>query len=185
MGVVKYTGPVASFHCPTNAEIRSLKVHFSPKQEGSGDPSPENVREIMGWDGVEQYYSGKNIGHIIGYCATTLSNPHNKRIATNTHGTTLSTINPERSVIITQSQAPETSNISHYKNGYMVIELDNLIFGVSYDISFKVTNITSNPLNATLQNLGLGAPNGTRRGPTEIRDNILIYKNFPFSQRNI
>ena len=52
MGTVKYTGPVASFHCPTNAEIRSLKVHFSPKQLGSGDPSPENVREIVGWDGV-------------------------------------------------------------------------------------------------------------------------------------
>lgn len=55
MGTVKYTGPVASFHCPTNAEIRSLKVHFSPKQLGEGDPSPENVREIVGWDGVEAY----------------------------------------------------------------------------------------------------------------------------------
>lgn len=61
MGTVKYTGPVASFHCPTNAEIRSLKVHFSPKQEGSGDPSPENVREIVGWDGVEVEQSGKNL----------------------------------------------------------------------------------------------------------------------------
>ena len=61
MGVVKYTGPVASFHCPTNAEIRSLKVHFSPKQEGSGDPSPENVREIVGWDGVSVLQSGKNL----------------------------------------------------------------------------------------------------------------------------
>ena len=55
MGTVKYTGPVASFHCPTNAEIRSLKVHFSPKQDGNGDPSPENVRPIVGWDGVEAY----------------------------------------------------------------------------------------------------------------------------------
>lgn len=61
MGTVKYTGPVASFHCPTNAEIRSLKVHFSPKQEGTGDPSPENVREISGWDGVEVKQSGKNL----------------------------------------------------------------------------------------------------------------------------
>ena len=52
MGTVKYSGPVASFHCPTNAEIRSLKVHFSPKQEGTGNPSPENVRPIVGWDGV-------------------------------------------------------------------------------------------------------------------------------------
>ena len=61
MGIVKYTGPVASFHCPTNAEIRSLKVHFSPKQEGSGDPSPENVRPIVGWDGVETYNRRKNV----------------------------------------------------------------------------------------------------------------------------
>lgn len=61
MGTVKYTGPVASFHCPTNAEIRSLKVHFSPKQEGSGDPSPENVRPISGWTGVTTNSSNKNM----------------------------------------------------------------------------------------------------------------------------
>lgn len=61
MGVVKYTGPVASFHCPTDAEIRSLKVHFSPKQEGSGDPSPENVRPIVGWDGVVVHNDDGNI----------------------------------------------------------------------------------------------------------------------------
>lgn len=61
MGTVKYTGPVASFHCPTNAEIRSLKVHFSPKQLGEGTPSPENVREIVGWDGVNSKGSSKNL----------------------------------------------------------------------------------------------------------------------------
>lgn len=61
MGVVKYTGPVASFHCPTDAEIRHLKVHFSPKQEGTGDPSPENVRPIVGWEGVEVGNYKKNL----------------------------------------------------------------------------------------------------------------------------
>ena len=64
MGTVKYTGPVASFHCPTNAEIRSLKVHFSPKQEGTGDPSPSNVRPISGWTGVNVYHTGKNLLNI-------------------------------------------------------------------------------------------------------------------------
>lgn len=59
MATVKYSGPIASFRCPTNAEIRSLKVHFSPKQEGTGDPSPENVRPIVGWDGVEVYDCSK------------------------------------------------------------------------------------------------------------------------------
>jgi len=61
MGTVKYSGPVASFHCPTEATIRSLKVHFSPKQLGEGTPSPENVREIVGWDGVVAEKSGKNL----------------------------------------------------------------------------------------------------------------------------
>ena len=63
MGTVKYSGPVASFHCPTEATIRSLKVHFSPKQLGSGTPSPENVREIVGWDGVEVSHTGKNLAN--------------------------------------------------------------------------------------------------------------------------
>ena len=61
MGTVKYSGPVASFHCPTEATIRSLKVHFSPKQEGSGTPSPENIREIRGWDGVVVHNDDGNV----------------------------------------------------------------------------------------------------------------------------
>lgn len=67
MGTVKYTGPVASFHCPTNAEIRSLKVHFSPKQEGTGDPSPENVRPIVGWDGVNIEHTKNNLAQFEPY----------------------------------------------------------------------------------------------------------------------
>ena len=35
------------------APIDSLKVHFTPIQEGSGDPSPTNVRPITGWTGLE------------------------------------------------------------------------------------------------------------------------------------
>lgn len=46
---------------PAEAKIRSLKVYFSPKQEGSGDPSPENVRAITGWDGVKVEHCGKNL----------------------------------------------------------------------------------------------------------------------------
>lgn len=59
MATVKYSGPVASFHCPTEATIRSLKVHFSPKQLGEGTPSPDNVREIQGWNDC-QCIIGKN-----------------------------------------------------------------------------------------------------------------------------
>lgn len=46
------------------APIDSLKIHFEPVQEGSGDPSPENVRAISGWSGVEATRTGKNLLNI-------------------------------------------------------------------------------------------------------------------------
>ena len=57
----KTSGDIASFMTPAETNIKSLKVHFSPKQLGTGDPSPENVREIVGWDGVEVNGCGKNL----------------------------------------------------------------------------------------------------------------------------
>lgn len=47
------TGSVASFWSPKPAAIKSLKVYFEPKQAGEGDPSPDNVRPIEGWSGIE------------------------------------------------------------------------------------------------------------------------------------
>lgn len=58
---VKENGEMINFISPNVSKITSFKVHFSPKQEGTGDPSPDNVREITGWNGVEGYGSGKNI----------------------------------------------------------------------------------------------------------------------------
>lgn len=57
----KVSGEIASFMTPAKTNIKSLKVHFSPKQLGTGDPSSENVREIVGWDGVEVNGSGRNL----------------------------------------------------------------------------------------------------------------------------
>ena len=57
----KTSGDIASFMTPAKTNITSLKIHFSPKQLGEGDPSPENVREIVGWDGVEVNGCGKNL----------------------------------------------------------------------------------------------------------------------------
>lgn len=38
-----------------------LETQFSPKQEGSGDPSPENIRPISGYDKLSLACSGKNL----------------------------------------------------------------------------------------------------------------------------
>lgn len=38
-----------------------VQVAITPTQEGTGDPSPENVRPIVGWDSVNVWRSGKNL----------------------------------------------------------------------------------------------------------------------------
>ena len=55
------TGNVANFKTDLVAPIKEVKVYFEPKQLGSGDPSPNNVREIVGYTGCEVFYSGKNL----------------------------------------------------------------------------------------------------------------------------
>ena len=41
--------------------LRSLLIPFTPVQSGTGDPSPENVRPITGWQGVTAWHTGKNL----------------------------------------------------------------------------------------------------------------------------
>lgn len=54
------TSGIVSF---TTNVIRPVKVtcKFSPVQEGTGDPSPDNVRPISGWTGCEITRTGKNL----------------------------------------------------------------------------------------------------------------------------
>lgn len=52
---------LVSFRSAARVPITSLKVHFSPVQEGEGTPSPENVRPISGWTRLEAYKAGKNL----------------------------------------------------------------------------------------------------------------------------
>ena len=63
MGKLTHTvkGPIASFRSADVAPIESLKLHFLPKQEGSGDPSPTNIRPITGWTGCNLKRAKKNL----------------------------------------------------------------------------------------------------------------------------
>ena len=58
---VNKKGELIKFLSEGKANIRSCKVHFSPKQEGEGAPSPDNVRPIIGWTGVDITHCGKNL----------------------------------------------------------------------------------------------------------------------------
>lgn len=176
----KTSGEIASFMSPSMTNIKSLKVHFSPKQLGTGDPSPENVREIVGWDGVEVNGSGKNIAHIVGYAAK-----NSNRSISNSYGTTINTTEfllPDTELVVTQTQSPNTSNISAYQNGYLEVLVDNLVWGQKYRVSFKIDNITSNPLNADLKDIKLLNPYGTFYSSVVIDNNRVIFNKVLWKQ---
>jgi len=56
-----YSGSIVSFDGTETTAIKSLKVNITPKQSGSGDPSPSNVRPISGYEGVNVTRVGKNL----------------------------------------------------------------------------------------------------------------------------
>ena len=52
------SGNVASFQTDLRGKLKECKVYFSPVQEGTGEPSPSNVRPINGWSGLVLKESG-------------------------------------------------------------------------------------------------------------------------------
>ena len=48
---------------PKYVALEKLAIDFSPKQAGTGDPSPDNVRAITGWDSVKVTVSDKEESH--------------------------------------------------------------------------------------------------------------------------
>lgn len=50
-----------TFKSNMTAKLKEEKVYFTPIQEGTGDPSPDNVRPILGWDGITVTKCGKNL----------------------------------------------------------------------------------------------------------------------------
>ena len=45
--------PIASFNGASSLPMPNLKIAVEPVQEGSGDPSPTNIRPISGWSAVD------------------------------------------------------------------------------------------------------------------------------------
>lgn len=65
------TGDIANFNTDMVAPIKDAKIYFNPVQEGEGDPSPENIRPISGWTGLNIYQQGKNLIDINALTGTT------------------------------------------------------------------------------------------------------------------
>lgn len=55
------SGSIATFNTDLSANLTDMKIHFHPVQEGTGDPSPDNIMSIHGWDGLTVSKSHKNL----------------------------------------------------------------------------------------------------------------------------
>jgi hypothetical protein len=55
------TGNPLTFETDMIKPLKSLVIPFTPIQDGSGDPSPDNVRPISGFDGVKIRGAGENL----------------------------------------------------------------------------------------------------------------------------
>lgn len=62
-GVVEETatGNPLVFSTSIANPLKSLLIPFTPKQTGSGDPSPSNIRPIVPWEGLKLSHTGKNL----------------------------------------------------------------------------------------------------------------------------
>ena len=55
------TGSIATFPDGSGLNAVGTEIEIVPKQAGSGTPSPDNVREISGWNSVKVTGTGKNV----------------------------------------------------------------------------------------------------------------------------
>ena len=173
------TGNPVKFETNVVKPLKSLVIPWTPTQSGTGDPSPENVRPISGMDGVTVWHSGKNIANVVGYSAESVADglPGS---TTNTYGTTINTTSPSNAVVVTQSSSTTDYAKTSYRNGFVIIRLDPIIkFNKTYDFSFKITNIVSNPLDATLSDIQVLCPNGATltKNDFETKGDTLIFRN--------
>ena len=55
------TGNPLTFITDKAKPLKSLLIPFTPQQEGSGDPSPENIRSILPWNGLSVVSLDENL----------------------------------------------------------------------------------------------------------------------------
>ena len=177
------TGNPVAFNTNVAKPLNSVTVPLTYTQSGTGDPSPTNVRPISGVSSLFCVHAKKNIANIRGYSATNRQY-EDEGIISNTYGTTISSVEPVSSLVVTQTDASADYAKDNYRNGYFIVRMDNssVVSEKYYDVSFKITNITNNPLNASLSDIKLISAGGNIQSATEVKDDLVIFKNQVYKE---
>lgn len=177
------TGNPVAFNTNVAKPLNSVVVPLTYTQEGTGDPSPSNVRPISGVSSLFCVHARKNMGYLRGYSAETKLYDQAGTLS-NRYGTALSTTSPESSLVVTQSQSTTDYTKNNYRNGYFIVRTDNMVVGQHYDVSIKVTDIISNPLEVGLSDFSITSPNGGVEPAKEVIGNVVIWHNLLYKDTN-
>lgn len=112
---------------PEYKSLVKLKTTFSPKQAGTGDPSPENVRPISGRDNVQVTRCGKNLLKLTG-----------------------------RTVQSRPADFQDASEHSKYPIGYGYLYIDVTSNGYWIEGNVTEYNITDNSISLNTKSQGYG-----------------------------
>lgn len=166
----------ANFKTDMVSSLKECKIHFEPLQEGSGDPSPTNVRPIKGYSQVKLKHTGRNVCELYGWSAQNTTDSPLQLYISNSYGTSLSTTNAENSVIITQSQYPTSDRPDTYQNGYLCYVSESLVLDRYYLVSFDVTDITNNPFDIPIDRIQICSPSGSSIVCIKKEESRLIFR---------
>jgi len=164
-----------------SAILDSLQIEVGPSSTAYAPY--ENIRTIYGANYLLARQYGKNIAHVYGYSASNVAAHTSNSSLSNSYGTTINTTSPDDGkVVVTQSTYTTDYTIGSYRNGYISIRVDTLMAGWSYDVSFKVTDIVSNPLNASLSDIYIICSGNNQSTNPTVKGDTLIFKNFLYTQ---
>lgn len=115
-----------------------------------GTVSTAYTKHVSDLSGVSLKKFGKNLFHCYGISANSIENPGASCALSNTYGTTIdkTALSSASDVLtVTQTEHPNSTNLSSYTNGFFCIGLSDMIVGQNYTLSFTF-NKTDDPLSA-------------------------------------
>ena len=127
--VAKLSHNPGIFYTDVPAPLKECKIHFSPMQSGSGNPSPSNVRPISGWSQIK--YANLANEHIIDttgssgeYGNLTLSNNHEYPM----HYTINGSYNTLTNMMLLRTKNTTNANVPYYIYGLPFVDYNGTAF---------------------------------------------------------
>lgn len=140
-------GDIAVFNTKYRRNLKSLVVQLEPIQEGSGDPSPDNICPISGQTGATVYRTGKNLFDISNVPTTGSIGGISWAVNGNTI-TCDGTATYDGWKVVYSFRLPKvgtyhfhmdtTGNIGSFLNGYTRLGTDSVVVCTSTDTIYRI-----------------------------------------------